>query len=365
MTVPTGTIRQSRRNVLAAGACVAMVAASRLSARGLASDPIAALALDGSPGLAAGIVRRGRILALGGKGVADPGHGPPAGDTIFEIGSLTKTFTASLVFQLQDEGRPRIDAPIGAYVQELPTAWRGLLLSQLLSHTAGLPEYLDQDNFRMLLPKNLSPRDIVALAADRPMSFAPGSRHQYNNTGFILLGMAAEAVTGRRYWDELRRRFFLPAGMRSTGPRDGEHPKRLATGHFWDGSRYEAPPDSTPGATWSAGGLLSTAADLCRWSTALDQGKILNAQVRRRMWTPAKLRDGGPAGWGYGWQVETRNGRTIVAHGGGTAGFSCWYRRDTTALLSTIVLTNQNGRADPKTMTDALLLSLGAEPPRA
>jgi CubicO group peptidase (beta-lactamase class C family) len=114
-----------------------------------------------------------------------------------------------------------------------------------------------------------------------------------------------------------------------------------------------------------AGGLLSTAADLCRWSTALDQGKILNAQVRRRMWTPAKLRDGGPAGWGYGWQVETRNGRTIVAHGGGTAGFSCWYRRDTTALLSTIVLTNQNGRADPKTMTDALLLSLGAEPPRA
>lgn len=353
----------SRRGVLGALAATAFPAHSRLSPKSPERDFIATLSLDGSPGLAAGVVSRGRTLVVGGKGIADTVHGTSVdGDTIFEIGSLTKTFTASLIFQLQEERRVRIDAPVGRYVPGLPTAWRGLLLSQLLSHTAGLPEYLDAQNFRSLIPRDLAPADIVALVADRPMAFAPGTQHQYNNTGFILLGMVAEAVTGGRYWDELHRRFFAPSGMRSTGPRGRHRPERLATGHFWDAGRYDEPPYSAPGSTWSAGGLLSTAADLNRWSIALDQGKILSAEARRRMWTPATLLNGQPAGWGYGWEVEAVEGRTIVAHGGGTAGFSCWYRRDTTALLSAIVLTNQNGRADPKTMTDALLAAIAPKP---
>lgn len=353
----------SRRGVLGALAATALPAPLSAAERSPGPSPIAALPLDGAPGLAAGVVRRGRTVAIGGKGIADTDHGTSVdGDTIFEIGSLTKTFTASLIFQLQEEGLLRIDAPVGDYVRDLPIAWRGLLLSRLLSHTAGLPEYLDADNFRALMPRDLAPADIVALVADRPMPFAAGTQHQYNNTGFILLGMVAEAVTGRRYWDELYRRFFVPSGMRSTGPRGRQRPERLATGHFWDGSRYEAPPYSAPGSTWSAGGLLSTAADLNRWSIALDQGKILSADARRRMWAPARLLNGEPAGWGYGWEVETIDGRIIVAHGGGTAGFSCWYRRDTTALVSTIVLTNQNGRADPKTMTDTLLAAIKPEP---
>jgi CubicO group peptidase (beta-lactamase class C family) len=358
--MPARKMEWSRRGVLGASVANALLAQSRLSA---APHPnsVAAIPLDGSPCLAAGAVRRGRIWTVGGKGMADGRVTPAGADTIFEIGSLTKTFTACLIFQLREEGRLRIEAPIGQYVPDLPIAWRGLPLSQLLSHTAGLPEYLDEHNFRTLMPKDLAPRDIVALVADRPMSFEPGTRHLYNNTGFILLGMVAEEVTGSRYWDELHRRFFAPAGMRSTGPRGGQRPERLATGHFWNGSGYEAPPYSTPGSTWSAGGLLSTAADLNCWSIALDHGKILSADACRRMWTPATLANGDPAGWGYGWEIDREGGKTIAAHGGGTAGFSCWYRRDTVALVSTIVLTNQNGRADPKSMTDALLATIQAD----
>lgn len=345
-----------RRAVMGSLAAAIVSVPSTLSARNSAPAPIDALSLDGSPGLAAGVVRSGRTLVVGGKGVADTDRGTPVrSDTIFEIGSLTKTFTASLIFQLQEENLLRIDAPVGRYLPDLPTAWRRPLLSQLLSHTGGLPEYLTQDNFRSLMPEELAPADIVALVADHPTAFAPGTQHQYNNTGFILLGMVSEAVTGKRYWDELERRFFGPCGMRSTGPKGGQQPECLASGYFWDDNRYEATPYGAPGSTWSAGGLLSTAADLNRWSIALDQGNILSAEVRRRMWSPAKLLNDEPAGWGYGWEIEIVDGRTIVAHGGGTAGFSCWYRRDTAALVSTIVLTNQNGRADPKMMTDALL----------
>ena len=316
--------------------------------------------LDAAPGIAAGAVRKGRIVAAGGAGTKGNAASVPDAQTIFEIGSLTKTFTASLIFQLQEEGLLRIDAPIETYVSDIPATWRNIRLSQLLSHTSGLPEYLNGDNFRLLMPQELKPRQILALVADRPNSFAPGERHEYNNTGFILLGMAAEAVTRENYWNLLRQRFFGPAGMSSTGPRDRIPCRnRCASGHFWSEGRYDDdPPLSAAGSTWAAGGLLSTVADINRWSVALDQGRILSSGVRRKMWRSASLSNGQPAGWGFGWEVDEVDGRTIVSHGGGTAGFSCWYRRDLDEPLSTIVLTNQNGRADPKVMTDALLKAI-------
>lgn len=355
-----GHCRSRRRFIGALAIAPLLRARAGLAASGT-RNLASRLSLDGAPGIAWGVVCGGKVLSAGGKGIASiADESAPDASTVFEIGSLTKTFTASLIFQLQEEGKLRIEAPVSAYVKDLPDRWRGLTLSQFLSHTSGLPEYLNETNFRTLMPQDLAPRDIVAMAADLPLRFGAGERHEYNNLGFILLGMAAEAVTGRRYWDELQRRFFAPAGMTSTGPRNRpSRAKRHASGHFWDGSRYDDdPPRSAPGSTWSAGGLLSTAADMNRWSLALDGGKILSMDVRRRMWTQAHLANGEPAGWGYGWQVETVEGRTIVSHGGGTAGFSCWYRRDVSRPLSTIVLTNQNGRADPKTMTEALLRAM-------
>lgn len=352
----------SRRHVLVALTTAPLVTAMPALATGKEHDLIFRLSLDGSPGLAAGVVRHGHVVAAGGKGLAfDSSYKAPDENTVFEIGSLTKTFTASLIFQLQEEGRLHIEAALGDFLADLPAAWRALPLSMLLSHTSGLPEYLNAGNFRMLMPQALQPTQIVSLVADQALRSVPGTKHEYCNTGFILLGMVAEAVTRSSYWDELHRRFFIPADMRSTGPRDRlRHLSRLASGRFWSGDAWdEHPPVSAPGSTWAAGGLLSTASDMNRWSIALDRGQILSSEVRRNMWKPATLANGTPAGWGYGWLVEAEGARTIVSHGGGTAGFSCWYRRDVSAELSTIVLTNQNGRADPKTMTDALLASMG------
>lgn len=82
------------------------------------------------------------------------------------------------------------------YVKDLPCCWKGLTLSQFLSHASGLPEYLNETNFRTLMPQDLGPRDIVAMAADLPLRFGVGERHEYNNLDFILLGMPMEAVTG-------------------------------------------------------------------------------------------------------------------------------------------------------------------------
>lgn len=322
---------------------------------------IDAVDLDGAPGASIAVVRARRIVALGGKGVRGP-HDPvaPGADTIFEIGSLTKTFTASLIFELEAEGRLNVNAPIGTYVPELPDAWRPVTLAALLSHTSGLPEYLDQSNFQDLIGRDLTPREIVAIAADKPVTFAAGSRHAYNNTGFILLGMAAETVGGESYWDQLNRRFFRPARMDRTGPRDRLRlDANWAKGRFWtDDAWDDNPPVSAPGALFAAGGLSSTARDLARWAVALDRGALLAPRARDRMWRPAALADGTAAGWGHGWMVEQDASGTVVSHGGGTAGFSCWMRRDIETPLTTIVLTNQNGRADPLMMTNQMVTAL-------
>jgi D-alanyl-D-alanine carboxypeptidase len=324
---------------------------------------IDAVDLDGAPGLSLAVVRAGQTLALGGKGRKGPGDaGVPDADTIFEIGSLTKTFTASLIFELEAEGRLDTGAPVGTYLPDLPEPWQRLPLDLLLSHTSGLPEYLDAGNFLALMPRDLKPSELVKIAAAKPFTFDPGTRHAYNNTGFVLLGMVAEAVAKRPYWDQLTTRFFAPAGMPRTGPRSRiRQVRNRAAGRFWDGSAWnDHPPISAPGSTFSAGGLVSTARDLARWAAALDGDKLLGARSRARMWRPAQLKDGAPAGWGYGWVIDEAGGHRIASHGGGTAVFSCWLRRDIDARLTTIVLTNQNGRADPLSMTQQLLAGLAA-----
>lgn len=352
-----------RRSFVGLAASLALLSKTGRAATDFRSGGlIDAVDLDGAPGLSLAVVSSGRIVEIEGKGqkgLDDPSV--PSGDTLFEIGSLTKTFTASLIFELESERQLDADAPVGAYLKDLPQSWRNVTLSMLLSHTSGLPEYLDASNFLALLPQDLKPREILEIAAAKPISFAPGTRRAYNNTGFVLLGMVAEAVAGTPYWDQLDSRFFKPSDMRRTGPRDRlSNVTDVAKGHFWEETNWKKHlPVSAPGATFSAGGLMSTARDLARWSVALDSGKLLGGHARARMWRAAHLKDGTPAGWGFGWVVDQGGGHSVVSHGGGTAGFSCWFRRDLTAQLTTIVLTNQNGRTDPMKMTEQLLAQLG------
>lgn len=347
--------REPTRRMLLRAAALAPLAWALVPRASRASSG-ATLSLDGAPGAAAGVVRQGKACALGGYGRASAlSPLPPTGDTVFEIGSLTKTFTASVIFQLQSEGRLHIQMAVSEYVTDLPEAWRRLTLAQLLSHTSGIPNYLDESNFRAVMTKSLTPREILAMVKDPTLRFTPGERFDYSNTGFILLGMVIEAVTTRDYWDELDRRLFQPAGMVSTGPRHRlKKDSVLATGHFWNGHQFESTAPVSSSAVWSAGGLYSTARDINRWSIALDQGHVLTADECRAMWTPAPLANGNPSGWGYGWAVSNEDGGTVVSHGGGTEGFSCWYRRDLAHDVSIIVLTNQNGKADPKMMVEGL-----------
>lgn len=307
--------------------------------------------------MAAVLVDHGRIAALCTTGrLNDTRPAPIDRHTVFELGSITKLFTALLIFRLQQRHLLDVTAPIGQYVEGLPSAWASTSLLQLLSHTSGIPNYLNEENFLRLMPTNPAPRGLLAEVAERPLAFAPGARHAYSNTNYILLGLAIEHATGMDYWRVLQEEILSPLGMRDAGPRRADDRRRIAQGHLFQDGHWRAPPPTAPGSAWAAGGLLASIDDMARFAVALDQHRLLPEAALKRMWCDTLLANGSKAGWGAGWEVS--DGGKVVGHGGGTAGFTGYLRHRPTDRRTLVVLINRAGDINPQGIAERLDLGM-------
>lgn len=311
------------------------------------------LEAERQPGIAAVLVERGRIAEMAAAGRRnDASDALVDRHTVFELGSITKVFTALLVFRLRQRGLLDVDAPIGRYVDDLPVAWQPIALSMLLSHTSGIPNYLNEGNFLELMPTDPAPRELLALVAQTPPDFAPGTRHAYSNTNYILLGLAIEQLTGADYWQFLQDEILGPLGMRNAGPRRASDRRLIAQGHLYQDGRWLDPPITAPGSAWAAGGLLASIDDMARFAVALDQGTLLPDALLHDMWRDAPLADGGSAGWGAGWELA--DGGQVVGHGGGTAGFTGYLRHVPALRRTVVVLINRAGDIGPQGIAERL-----------
>ncbi|PZP61986.1 MAG: serine hydrolase [Pseudoxanthomonas spadix] len=311
------------------------------------------LKAEHQPGMAAVLVDRGRVTALATAGRRnDASDAPVDRHTVFELGSITKVFTALLVFRLRQRGLLDVDAPIGRYVDDLPAAWQPIALSRLLSHTSGVPNYLNEGNFLELMPTDPTPRELLAMVAQAPLDFAPGTRHAYSNTNYILLGLAIERVTGADYWQFLQDEILGPLKMGDAGPRRAGDRRLIAQGHLYQDGRWLDPPITAPGSAWAAGGLLASIDDMARFAVALDQGKLLPPGPLHEMWRDTRLADGGSAGWGAGWELA--DGGQVVGHGGGTAGFTGYLRHVPALRRTVVVLINRAGDIGPQGIAERL-----------
>jgi CubicO group peptidase (beta-lactamase class C family) len=296
------------------------------------------------PGLALGIARNGRLVKAEGYGIADLDHDVPVtADTVFEVASITKPFTASLIIMLVEQGRLRLDDKVNAYLTDPPDAWRDVTIYHLLTHTAGLAPMGD-DFKSMVWTSTVKTSALYAAAKADPMGSAPGEKWQYSDVGYFLLGMVIEKVTEQRYQDALSQRILTPLGMTSSRMLDHLHPmKHLARGY----TLYTNPATSVQETVnirrvadvelASHFGLFSTVPDLARWDAALYRDQPLKPASLQQMWTPGKLKDGSPTGYGFGWQVSFRRGHKIVGHTGITG---TYILRVPDLGLTVIVLTN-------------------------
>jgi D-alanyl-D-alanine carboxypeptidase len=344
------TVKRStqRLTALAAAAFVLVSATACTGTVNGGSEPAATSAAGGRlQSSLDGLVEAGFPAALGTVTEADGEHSSLASglasieeqraaqpDGQVRIASNTKMFTATVVMQLVDDGSVELDTPIETYLPGLVTGdgidGTRLTVRQLLQHTSGLPEYiaglLDHEGG---LARYWSPRDVLDLALAQPAVFAPGERWEYSNTNYLVLGLLIERVTGEPLESQIHERITAPLGLTATvlpngGDRSipGEHPlgyhPDAETGELVDTTELD------PGATWAAGGMLSTPSELNTFMQALFAGELTSAASLEEMLTTVPAEEDVWPGSGYGLGVQSYPltcGGVAWGHGGDILGY--------------------------------------------
>lgn len=291
-------------------------------------DSLAAAAIAQGPlaGLSIAVARGDRIVMARGYGHADLEHRTPATPaTVYQIGSITKQFTALAVMQLVEQGKVRLDADHATYLPDSPVKDRRLTVAQLLDHTSGLKNYTAmgpaymQDTFRLALPADRMARLIAA----QPPDFAPGTDWDYSNSGYFLAGLLVEKVSGMSYADYVRTHIAGRAGLSSTEYCDlaAIRPGRARGYQAAQRGGLEHAPPIDMSVPYAAGALCSTALDLVKYQRALVGGRLVRPGSYQRMTEPAVLRDGWRTIYGLGLVNDVFAGQRMVGHGGQINGF--------------------------------------------
>ena len=296
------------------------------------------------PGLSVAVVQDGHTVKTAAYGVSSVEAKTPASlDTLYGLGSCTKPLTAVAVLQLQEAGKVDLDAPVSRYLTDLPAAWSAITVREMLTHTSGLPNYRQfLDYAKLSDPKYNQPGSVIALLAGKPLHFTPGTRYEYSNTNYHLLGQLIEKVSGQTYGAYLASYQFQTAGMTEThlATLPALLPKQAA-GYEWDGKKRLPNTLFLPHfLNYGDDGLLSTAGDMAKWTTALSTGQLISVASLKQMISPATLTDGTPIPYGLGLVIAPYRGQTLVTHSGATPGYSSTLAYFTDSHLSIVIVCN-------------------------
>lgn len=308
------------------------------------------------PALQVAVIQHGKVVELAAAGIANVENGVPAtSESMFSINSCTKAFTGVAVMQLVEAGKLKLSDPIALYLDDLPPSWRALTIRQLMTHTSGLPNIIDeQENLLGGADEALSWRRVKAL----PFEFAPGERYRYNQTGYVLIGKIIEKLSGESFVHFVEKHQFKPAGLTHTRFGDSSdvipHSAGAYTylhnegGKWLTGTRLQTAYVTFPDYFRTAAGIVSNAGDIAQWLIALQNGTLLKDRASlQAMWSPYVLNDGktqGPNdllnGSALGWPVTVRDGHRAAGPIGGMRSAFFVYPDDD---LSVVVLTNLQG----------------------
>ncbi|MCW3834681.1 serine hydrolase domain-containing protein [Sphingomonas canadensis] len=297
------------------------------------------------PGISVAVARGGKIIYQRGFGVADRDGGTAVTpETRFPIGSITKPVTCLAVLQLVGKGRVALDAPAGRYLPDLPEPSRGVTVRQLLEHTAGVPNYLENPDFPYGKPVGFTRKDMLGFFADKPLMFPAGTRFNYSNSDTYLLGLIAEAASGDSYDGYVAANIFKPFGMTHS---DFGASSVRASGYLSRGGAYRAAPAYDWLVPFSAGAIVSTSGDLVRFSQGLFGGKT-PAKVRNMALSGDKLEDGSANAYLQGCLIAgDLDGKRKYSHPGSIYGFSSHLAYYPDDRLTVVVLTNSQGERYP------------------
>ena len=288
-------------------------------------DAIAAGVMEqrGVPSASVAVVQGGKLVYTHAYGRAhiEPDKAATP-DMRYSIGSISKQFTAAAILILQEQGKLKLDDPVGKYVPGL-TRGDEVTISQVLSHTAGYQDYWPEDYLMKPMEQPTTGQEIIDRWAKKPLDFEPGTQWQYSNTNFVIAGMIVEKVSGQKLMEFLGEHIFHPLNMRSVWNSDeAKLTQTDATAYIRNAlGPLRAAPKEGRGWMFAAGELAMTAHDLALWDESLIAQKILQPESYREMFTEIKLKDGKGTHYGLGVFVADLNGHHDISHSGEVTGF--------------------------------------------
>ncbi len=257
------------------------------------------------PGAIGLVIRNGETILRKGYGMADLEQAVPmTPDAVFACGSMTKMFTATAVMKLAEAGRLKYGDPISTYLPDAPAAWAGITIDHLLSHTSGLLDLFRIPAWLQQWKEEITPQALIAFFKDKPLQFEPGTKPDYCNSNYVLLGQIVEKASGQPLERFVTSRIIEPLGLKAT---------RFAVGHAEiipgrarlyllerDGG-FKNPPYLVPWSqAYGAGTVHATVDDIAKFVAALFDGSLLQPESREKVTTPRLMKDGKPSPFGYG-----------------------------------------------------------------
>ncbi|GAB3900171.1 hypothetical protein GCM10028803_22560 [Larkinella knui] len=293
------------------------------------------------------VAENGKVIVKKGYGLANMEWNiPNTPDTKFRLGSVTKQFTAFLIMQLVDQGKLNVNEKITTYLPDYPKATGDkITVHHLLTHTSGISNYTAFPKFFETMSRNpYTPEAFVKQFSDKPLDFEPGTKFSYSNSGYFLLGVLIEKLTGKPYATVLQESILTPAQLKDTGyDMPGPILPKRAAAYEKKGGGYVNAPYLDMTIPYAAGSLYSTVEDLYRWDQVLYTDKMLSAASKKALFTPFQ------ANYAYGWGVgkakigQRKDSVLLISHGGGINGFNTQFTRIPTDKHTIILLNNTGG----------------------
>ena len=298
----------------------------------------------GTPGASLAVIKDGRVIYSRAYGLADVENEVPASTaTNYRLASVTKQFTATAILQLVGQGKLSLDSRLTDVLPGAPRYARDVRIRHLLNHTSGLVDYEEFVPDTQMV--QVLDADVLKILSNIDSVYFPaGAKFRYSNSGFALLSLVVEKVSGQPFAVFLKKNIFEPLGMDHTVAfQNGlSTVDNRAFGHSRTDKGFVRTDQSNTSAVLGDGGIYSSVEDLFKWDQDLSTNHLISASLRKQSFTPGVLNDGTQTKYGYGWYIEPYKNLASVYHTGSTRGFRNAIFRLPDQHLTVVVLTNRN-----------------------
>ena len=315
---------------------------------------------DDGPGATILVAKEGKTLYRNAFGKANLELAVPMKpENIFEIGSITKQFTAVSILMLEEQGKLSVTDKLSKYLPEYPKA-DDITIHHLLNHTSGIKSYTEMGDLNSFARNDKTPIELIDFFKNEPMDFEPGEQWHYNNSGYIILGHIIELVSGESYEEYVQTNIFDKLGMKNSfyGSKS-RLIKNRANGYMPSENGFRNADYISMSLPYAAGSLMSCVDDMLKWHTAVHSNSLISAKSKAKAHSNTTLNNGKTTNYGYGWQIDLISDVPSIEHGGGIFGYVTQGVYIPSENVYVIVLTNANGNSPQEVTVEIAAMAMG------